>query len=60
MKAETVDSSEFEAYLRNVINESANVIINNIPEMKHWILEALDLIFIPKHMASQVVLAVTL
>jgi len=28
--------------------------------MKHWILEALDLIFIPKHMASQVVLAVTL
>jgi len=60
MKAEIVDSSEFEAYLRNLINESANVIINNLPEMKKVLLEALDLIFIPKQMATQVVLAVAL
>mmetsp|Transcript_12200 Transcript_12200/g.21752 ORF Transcript_12200/g.21752 Transcript_12200/m.21752 type:complete len:821 (-) Transcript_12200:15-2477(-) len=58
--AEHVDSSEFEAYLRILINEAANTIINNLPEMRKGLLDALDFVFIPKQIASQFVLAVAL
>ncbi len=95
MKADIADSSEFEAFLRHVINEwvwcwypavlyflsckridstltdtshyflyrhhrAANTLITNLPEMRKILLEALDLVFIPKQIASQVVLAVAL
>lgn len=60
MKTEGVDSSEFEAVLRHAINEAANALIKNLPEMKSGLLEALDLIFTPKQIATQLVLAVAL
>ncbi|KAL7536063.1 hypothetical protein ACHAXR_011299 [Thalassiosira sp. AJA248-18] len=59
MKAEQVDS-EFEAFLRHLINEAANNFIQHLPDMRKGLLEGLDLIFIPKQIASQVVLAVAL
>jgi hypothetical protein len=43
-----------------LFSRAANAIINNLPEMKKSLLEALDLIFIPKQIASQFVLAVAL
>lgn len=55
-----IDSSEFEAYLRHLINEAVNDFIKHLPEMRKGLLEALDLVFIPKQMATQVVLAVAL
>ncbi|KAL3767398.1 hypothetical protein ACHAW5_007658 [Stephanodiscus triporus] len=60
MKYETLDSSEVEALLRHFINEAANFTIKNLPEMRKGLLEALDLVFIPRQIATQVVLAVAL
>jgi hypothetical protein len=42
------------------IFRAANVMINHLPEMKKILLEALDLVFIPKQIACQLVLAVAL
>ena len=39
---------------------AANVIISHAPEMRRVVLEALDMVFIPKQIASQFVLAVAL
>jgi hypothetical protein len=39
---------------------AANIIIAHLPEMKRVVLEALDMVFIPKQIASQFVLAVAL
>jgi hypothetical protein len=44
----------------SLFSRAANVIINNLPEMKKGLLEALDLVFTPKQIASQFVLAVAL
>lgn len=54
------DSSEFEAYLRILINDAANVIIQHLPELKKALVDALDLIFIPKQIASQLLLGIAL
>jgi hypothetical protein len=39
---------------------AANEIIANLPAMRKGLLEALDLVFIPKQIATQLVLAVAL
>lgn len=39
---------------------AANIIIANLPEMKRVLLEALDMVFIPKEIGRQFVLAVAL
>ena len=39
---------------------AANIIITHLPEMRKGLLDALDMVFIPRQMASQVVLAVAL
>ena len=39
---------------------TANYIIQHLPEMKEGLLKGLDMVFIPKQIASQVVLAVAL
>jgi hypothetical protein len=41
-------------------NSAANIIIANLPEMKRVLLEALDMVFIPKQVGRQFVLAVAL
>ena len=44
----------------SLFSRAANVTINNLPEMKKGLLEALDLVFIPRQIATQFVLAVAL
>ena len=39
---------------------AANIVIANLPEMKRVLLEALDMVFVPKQIARQFVLAVAL
>ena len=41
-------------------HSAANEIIANLPAMRKGLLEALDLVFIPKQIATQLVLAVAL
>jgi len=60
MKAEQVDSSEIEAFLRHLIQEAADTIIRNLPEMRKAVLDTLNMVFMPKEIASQVVLAIAL
>jgi len=60
MKAEQVDSSEIEAFLRHLIQEAADTIIRNLPEMRKAVLDTLNMVFMPKEIASQVVLATAL
>jgi hypothetical protein len=44
----------------SLFSRAANVVINNLPEMKKGLMEALDLVFTPRQIASQFVLAVAL
>mmetsp|Transcript_10990 Transcript_10990/g.15731 ORF Transcript_10990/g.15731 Transcript_10990/m.15731 type:complete len:830 (+) Transcript_10990:208-2697(+) len=60
MTSEQIDTSELEAFLRHVIQESADTIIRNLPEMRRVVLETLNMVFMPREFASQVVLAITL
>eukprot|EP00804_Cyclotella_cryptica_P021086 CCRYP_021109-RB/>CCRYP_021109-RB protein AED:0.28 eAED:0.28 QI:426/0.75/0.6/1/0.75/0.6/5/0/486 len=60
MKADKIDGGEFEEALRKLLHDAANILIAHLPEIKRILLDALDVVFIPKQIASQVVLAVAL
>ena len=91
MDAGKLDTSEFEAFLRTLLERSVllsfdttftflqkiftlvlpntsfsmltravNIIIEHLPEMKKGLIDTLDIVFVPKQIASQFVLAIAL
>lgn len=49
-----------EIYSFHTKRRSADTIIRNLPEMRRVVLETLNMVFMPKEIASQVLLAITL
>eukprot|EP00804_Cyclotella_cryptica_P021085 CCRYP_021109-RA/>CCRYP_021109-RA protein AED:0.08 eAED:0.08 QI:537/1/1/1/1/1/6/494/833 len=52
--------THFALFLETRSISAANILIAHLPEIKRILLDALDVVFIPKQIASQVVLAVAL
>jgi len=53
-------TSSFVLTHSSLTDSAANAAIANLPEMRRVLLEALDAVFLPKQMGSQLVLAVAL
>jgi len=69
MRIDRLDPSEMEEIIRYIMNEAATIVnraativpvLQHLPTMHKGLLDTLDMVFIPKQIASQLVLALAL